>query len=171
MTDGVAARRELQSRAGSDPSPNRIPQCVTESCLLPFPLWRIDLALTRTIIEIYGGSIWAESCAEGGAIFRFYAAAGSPVTRCGSIGTEQAFLNQRLFFGLGDATRQCHSEDSSSTEIDAPASCSVIAPAARPATASSTAPSRGISLQTRVAQGFYRFKGSAAAGNGVDRQQ
>jgi len=71
MTDGVAARRELQSRAGSDPSPNRIPQCVTESCLLPFPLWRIDLALARTIIEIYGGSIWAESCAEGGAVFRF----------------------------------------------------------------------------------------------------
>ena len=71
MTDGVAARRELQGRAGSDPSPNRIPQCVTESCLLPFPLWRIDLAHARTIIEIYGGSIWAESCAEGGAVFRF----------------------------------------------------------------------------------------------------
>jgi signal transduction histidine kinase len=31
----------------------------------------IGLSISRTIIETYGGNIWAENCAEGGAVFRF----------------------------------------------------------------------------------------------------
>jgi signal transduction histidine kinase len=31
----------------------------------------LGLSIARTIIETYGGSIWAENCAEGGAVFRF----------------------------------------------------------------------------------------------------
>jgi signal transduction histidine kinase len=31
----------------------------------------LGLSIARTIIEIYGGNIWAENCAEGGAVFRF----------------------------------------------------------------------------------------------------
>jgi K+-sensing histidine kinase KdpD len=31
----------------------------------------LGLSIARTIIETYGGKIWAEKCAEGGAVFRF----------------------------------------------------------------------------------------------------
>jgi len=31
----------------------------------------LGLSIARTIIETYGGNIWAENCAEGGAVFRF----------------------------------------------------------------------------------------------------
>src|SRR6516225_259867 len=31
----------------------------------------LGLSIARTIIETYGGKIWAENCAEGGAVFRF----------------------------------------------------------------------------------------------------
>ena len=31
----------------------------------------LGLSIARTLIETYGGNIWAENCAEGGAVFRF----------------------------------------------------------------------------------------------------
>jgi len=31
----------------------------------------LGLSIARTIVESYGGRIWAENCAQGGAIFQF----------------------------------------------------------------------------------------------------
>ena len=41
----------------------------------------IGLPISRTIIELHGGMIWAENRPQGGALFRFTLPKGKPIRR------------------------------------------------------------------------------------------